>query len=74
MTMNAAITRAQDSAFVVICTISASRTHITVIGTRMCVSVAPNASENMRPRVSGNFGGAINFSVTFVALPYDLLR
>ena len=45
-----------------------------VIATRMCVGVAPNASENMRPRVSGNFGGAINFSVTFVALPYDLLK
>ncbi len=45
-----------------------------VIATRMCVGVAPNASENMRPRVSGNFGGAINFSVTFVALPYGLLK
>jgi len=33
-----------------------------------------NASGNMRPRVSGNFGGSFNFSVTFVALPYDLLK
>src|SRR5271166_2255404 len=40
----------------------------------MCVGVAPNASENMRPRVGGNFGGAINLSVTFVALPYGLLK
>jgi hypothetical protein len=30
-----------DSRFVVICTISASRSHIPVIGTRMCVGVAP---------------------------------
>jgi len=32
------------------------------------------ASGNMRPRVSRNLGGSINFSVTFVAVPYDLLK
>jgi hypothetical protein len=58
-----------DGAFVVICTISASRTHIPVIATRLCVGVG--ASGNRRARVSRNFGGSIKFSVTFIALPYD---
>ena len=59
-----------DSAFVVICTICASRTHIPVIATRSCVG----ASGNRRAHVSRNFGGSIKFSVTFIALPYDLLN
>jgi hypothetical protein len=32
------------------------------------------ASGNMRPRFSRNLGGWINFSVTFVAVAYDLLK
>ena len=31
-------------------------------------------SGNRRARVSRNFGGSIKFSVTFIALPYDLLN
>jgi len=43
-----------------------------LIATRWCASVG--ASGKMRPRVSRNFGGSIKFSVTFIALPYDLLK
>ena len=61
-----------DSAFVVICTVGTSRTHIPVIATRLCIGIG--GSGNTRARLSGNSGGSINFSVTFVALPYDLLK
>ena len=54
-------------AFVVIYTISASRSYISVIATRL---VDTSASGNMRPRVSRSLRGSINFSVTFVAIPY----
>ena len=33
-----------------------------------------SASGNTRPNISRNLGGSINFSVTFVALSYDLLK
>jgi len=33
-----------------------------------------SASGNMRSRVSRNLGGSINFSLTFLAVPYDLLK
>jgi hypothetical protein len=36
--------------------------------------VDTSASRNMRLRVSRILGGSINFSVTFVAVPYALLK
>ena len=61
-----------DSAFVAIYTVGTSRIHIPVIATRLRIGIG--ASGNTRARRSGNSGGSINFSVTFVALPYDLLK
>jgi hypothetical protein len=52
-------------AFVVIYTISASRSYLSVIAT-----LAARAVSSYR-RI---LGGSINFSVTFVAIPYALLK
>jgi uncharacterized protein (UPF0335 family) len=43
-----------------------------VIATRLCIGVG--ASDNGSTPRSGNSGGSINFSVTLVALLYDLLK
>jgi hypothetical protein len=60
-----------DSAFVAIYTISASRSSISVIAKRL---VDASASGTMRLRVRQILGGTINFSVTFGAIPYALLK
>ena len=60
-------------AFVVIYTISTSRSYLSVIATRDAL-VDTSARGSMRLRVSWTLGGSVNFSVTFVHVPYALLR
>jgi len=40
----------------------------------LCATVGTSASGNVRLRVRRILGGSINFSVTFVAIPYALLK
>jgi uncharacterized protein (UPF0335 family) len=61
-----------NSAIVSICTIIESK-HTHALGRDAIVRERQRQRQN-EPRVSRNFGGSINSSVTFIALPYDLLK